>query len=73
MVNVEDYKEFVCLSQLFDNNNIEVGSIKYSMIVGKNPKFSKEVSKTAEVMNLQLKGGRENSVRTESTSKPGVV
>jgi hypothetical protein len=72
MVNVEDYKEFVCLSQLFDNS-IEVGSIKYSMIVGKNPKFSKEVSKTAEVMNIQLKGGRENSVRTESTSKPGVV
>ena len=73
MINVEDYKEFVCFSQLFGSNNIEVGSIKYSMIVGKNPKFSKEVSKTAEVMNLKLKDGGDFSVRSESTLKPGGV
>lgn len=41
MINVEEYQEFVCFSQLFDDKNIEVGSIKYSMIVGKNPKFAK--------------------------------
>jgi hypothetical protein len=64
MINVEDYKEFLCFSQLFDNKNIEVGSIKYTMIVGKNAKFSKEVSKTAEVMNIQLKEAKDISVKS---------
>jgi hypothetical protein len=73
MINMEDYKEFLCFSQLFDNKNIEVGSIKYSMIVGKNAKFSKEVSKTSEEMNRQLKEVRDISVRSESILKPSGV
>ncbi len=41
LINVEEYKEVVCVSQLFNSKNLDVGSIKYSIIVGKNPKFCK--------------------------------
>jgi hypothetical protein len=41
LINVEEYKELVCVNQLFNSKNLDVGSIKYSIIVGKNPKFSK--------------------------------
>jgi len=43
---------------LYDEDNNDVGHIKYSMIVGKNPKFMNELSKSVVHTNLQINMSR---------------